>query len=283
MENNDSQSKGQIKNIENLSNKIKRVSNEGVFMSVTKKAEKITTALYMLTDLIPDNDPMRQSIRQNSLVVMSDIRGLSYLLTGDLYFQLARVIAKSWELVSLLEVSVVVGFISDMNYQIVKNALIEFISDLRNRQRIEGFGKIEDMKLVQGQAGQISLKSDFFDLTSEEMKEIEKENSHANRLDNSPALKNIPSEASQYKGHTKHKMSFINSNVSNKAFNTVAIDRQGKILQLVKEKNDISIKDIVSYFKEYNPKTIQRDLNALIEQNKVRRVGEKRWSRYSGL
>ncbi len=274
MRDNELQSNGQISNSSNLS-KIRRVPKEGVFMSVSKKAEKITTALYMLTDFIKDGDPMRQKIRAISVAILSDTRALSYAVTGDLYFHLGRVIAKSWELVSLIEVCVAVGFMSDMNYNILKNALVEFIGDLRNRQRIEGFTNIQDLKVVAGEAGNFKLKSDFFRLDEEELKVIKE-----------------ASQEEDSKGHSSRtlsdrKMSFRNTAPGSQpkslgvSVKTKSFDREERILKLIQEKKDISINDIVSYFSDYNPKTVQRDLISLIQAGKIKRTGERRWSRYS--
>lgn len=43
----------------------------------------------------------------------------------------------------------------------------------------------------------------------------------------------------------------------------------------------VSVKDIARFFPDVSEKTIQRDVNALIERGVVRKEGEKRWSRYS--
>ncbi len=262
------QSNGQDMNKMDMSNKIKRVSNEGIFMSVSKKAEKITTALYMVTDLISPEDPMRGRIRTATLAILSDTRGLSYAVTGDLYFHIARIISKSWEVVSLMEVSVVVGFISDMNYGVLKNALIDFIGDLRNRQRIEGFHNMRDLKIADGEAANFSLKSDFFKVEETELLEEKR---------TPPVIKDKLS----YKGQTEKKMSFITTPKVASAKEPFKMDdRKEKILELIKEKKDISIKDIVSSFPDYSQKTILRDLNALVGEAKINKTGEKRWSRY---
>lgn len=281
------QSNGQSENRPELSNKIKRVPGEGLFMSVSKKAEKITTALYMVTDLISPEDPMRHKIRQNSLLILSETRALSYAVSGDIYFHLARVIARAWEVVSLMEVSVVVGFISDMNYTVLKNALVDFISDLRNRQRIEGFNNIRDMKWNEGQAANLHLKSDFFKLGENDIQNIKDEagKGEPGEFEKIEKLesKRIVHGQSFYKGHSKEmmsdrKVSYEKSKIDESAPKTD--ERKQKILSLVSEKKDISIADIVSFFKEYSQKTIQRDLATLVEAGKIKRTGEKRWSRY---
>lgn len=257
------------------SNKIKRIPHEGLFMSVTKKAEKIATALYMLTDLIPEGDPMRHQIRKVSLSVLSDTRMLTYSLTGDVYFHVGKIISKSWEIVSLTEVCVVVGFISDMNYRVLKNALVDFIGDLRNKQRIEGFKRLEDMKIGEGEASNITLNSDFFQVTEQELR---------TEISQTKNIKDID------KGHNKAIVSFKNPVTVNKVQKSISensdnkmTERKAKIQALVIEKKDISIRDILLYFKDFSSKTILRDLNALIEEGKIKKTGDRRWSRYSVL
>lgn len=57
-------------------------------------------------------------------------------------------------------------------------------------------------------------------------------------------------------------------------------DRMSLILELVRKKKSVSIKDIAREIKGCSEKTIQRELNVLIEQGLVRREGERRWSVY---
>ncbi|MDB5225574.1 MAG: seg [Candidatus Adlerbacteria bacterium] len=57
-------------------------------------------------------------------------------------------------------------------------------------------------------------------------------------------------------------------------------DRAERILELIRKEKSVSIKDISATIKGCSEKTIQRELNILIEEGLVRRVGERRWSQY---
>ena len=57
-------------------------------------------------------------------------------------------------------------------------------------------------------------------------------------------------------------------------------ERMSLILKLVREKKSLSIKEIAAVIKDCSEKTIQRELNILIERGLVRREGERRWSVY---
>lgn len=58
-------------------------------------------------------------------------------------------------------------------------------------------------------------------------------------------------------------------------------DRKRVIMDVLKEKGQSSIKDISEVVKDCSEKTIQRDLNELIQSGVVLRDGERRWSKYS--
>ncbi len=59
-----------------------------------------------------------------------------------------------------------------------------------------------------------------------------------------------------------------------------AHDRKDKIKDILREKGQIGIKDISDVIKDVSEKSIQRDLNDLIESGTVVRIGERRWSTY---
>lgn len=57
-------------------------------------------------------------------------------------------------------------------------------------------------------------------------------------------------------------------------------ERMSLILDYISKHKGASIKDIASTIKGCSEKTVQRELNELINQGLVRRVGERRWSTY---
>ncbi len=56
--------------------------------------------------------------------------------------------------------------------------------------------------------------------------------------------------------------------------------RQARILTVIEARGEASIKDIVEVINDVSEKTIQRELSAMIEDNLVKRQGERRWSKY---
>ncbi len=58
-------------------------------------------------------------------------------------------------------------------------------------------------------------------------------------------------------------------------------DRRVRISTILGAKGEATIKDISEIITDVSEKTIQRELNAMIEENVVKRQGERRWSKYS--
>ncbi len=60
-------------------------------------------------------------------------------------------------------------------------------------------------------------------------------------------------------------------------------DRAERIKTVLEAKPQATIKDIAEVITDVSEKTIQRELNSLIEKGQVLREGERRWSRYSAV
>ena len=87
-------------------------------------------------------------------------------------------------------------------------------------------------------------------------------------------------------------MSFTNNNTNQivpktKVFNNTPKqsplgkqERIDKIISLIKDKREVSIKDISTAF-SCSEKTVQREMNYLISKGQIKKFGAKRWSRYS--
>jgi hypothetical protein len=66
----------------------------------------------------------------------------------------------------------------------------------------------------------------------------------------------------------------------NKGHSKGQTERMSLILACIRKQKSPSIKDIAAVVRDCSEKTIQRELNDLIKQGLVRRVGERRWSQY---
>src|SRR3989344_4979222 len=68
-----------------------------------------------------------------------------------------------------------------------------------------------------------------------------------------------------------------------KEFGTVSVrknSRQSVIITLLKRKKEVMIKDITMLISGCSDKTIQRELSSMVSSGLIKKIGDKRWSRY---
>jgi len=56
--------------------------------------------------------------------------------------------------------------------------------------------------------------------------------------------------------------------------------RREEIINIIKQKKDVSVKDISAIIKDTSEKTLQRELVSMVEEGVLEKEGERRWSRY---
>jgi hypothetical protein len=67
---------------------------------------------------------------------------------------------------------------------------------------------------------------------------------------------------------------------SPKAGEVHTVDRRERVLTVIRDKGEATIKDIVEVISDCSEKTIQRELINLIKDSLILREGERRWSKY---
>ena len=71
------------------------------------------------------------------------------------------------------------------------------------------------------------------------------------------------------------------SDINQTSNQSAPLDRRERIKTVLEAKGEATIKDISEIITDVSEKTIQRELNSMIEDNLVKRQGERRWSKYS--
>lgn len=210
-----------------------------------KKTERLVSALYLISNFLSDKEPIKWQIRELGMDLLSQNPSVS----------LAN------QILSLLQVSQIAGLISEMNFNILK---FEFESLI---QRVEQAEK-ENLK------GHV-LADDFFNVPEGFLARPKLGEGGTLSLNYSKGH-NILSDRNVRLGKDlSDKVRSVKKAEDSKS------NRQSVILDLLKKKNELGIKDFVSSISGCSEKTIQRELMSLISKGQIKKVGEKRWSRYS--
>jgi hypothetical protein len=272
---------------------------ESFSISLGKKCERLATALYLVTSFLPDSEPLKGHLRTLSLDLVRDASRVRYGTISSEANVLEELRANIGETLGLLELALIAGLVSEMNFSILKR---EYTS-LR--------GTIEIKKASRESRTDAVLGDTFFGSSFTEDKFAGSPRTDFKSLDTKAV------SAEQYSiGHSQGQkdtmaslgMSDTNRNVRNDGKKTSVVvsstktskgrgvrpsaglrttvdvakdSRRTRILKLVKDNREVTIKDITTYFPELSEKTIQRELVAFVEEGVLKKFGERRWSRYT--
>lgn len=216
------------------------------------KSQKLATALYLITGFFSDNEPLKWKLRDLSSRLIS----VSLLIKGNYFRHNSGVLemrAIITEITSLLLVLKQAGLISEMNYSIINQEFSSLLSLISPSEEFESFGEMH-------------IKRSFF--ASPEITQNETDHMIASASVARTAPKGIKDKLTE----------------DLKDFSVVAVKKNGRqsiIINLLKRKKEIMIKDVSPLIDGCSDKTIQRELLSMVHNGILNKVGEKRWSRYS--
>lgn len=251
------------------------VPNGQDFISYTK-TNKLITALYMVTDILDNGEPLKNKLRSLGTDIVSDISSISG------YKDLSNFISqKVSAIMSLLDIASAMNLISEMNCNILKKEFIEL------KQSVE-----ESSHNLNIFKGNINLSEFLKDETFLESK-------HENNFSNNNVNKNLNNSKGHMtnigvqKGSTllkalkdiKEPKIFKRTNVSSKTnFNNLKRERREIIIKIIKDNNNATITDIknraTGVLVSCGEKTLQRELVSMVQDGVLKKMGEKRWSKY---
>ena len=225
-----------------------------IYGHITDKIQKITAALYRVTDLLSDKEPLKWTLRDkalnlyDNLVSIKNTKDKDSLLDNSL--KIFAPIVKSLELVSAG-----VG-ISNLNFEILKKKYLFLKSFIEGKKT----DILYDSKML-------------LELSSLGKKGL--------------APFATGSENGQNIG-VFGKMEINRPLIARNHMNTQEIDpqsRKGKILNFLKEGRAAkSVNEVAGAFQGgISEKTIQRDLLDLVKMGKISAIGDKRWRKYETI
>lgn len=252
-------------------NKDKKLSDSSVQWSnyVSLKGKKLTQAVYLVTSIMPDGEPLKWRLRDLALDILSDISVLqpTNLSADDLSERhqisplfkstvLESAIIKIDQIISWIEVSLAGNFESDLNLNLLRQEYLSFNNLLKERIQVSSLNKLV-------------------------------ETSNLGLLENhQPAPKvNVVVSDKANKDNigqpTQGQVSYQKiSHLPHKNRDVAKDSRRALIISFLKGKDWTSIKDISDAIGGCSSKTIQRELADLVHQGVLKKKGDRRWSRY---
>lgn len=208
-----------------------------------RRVERLVAAIHLLTNHVPESEPLRKSVRAASLTLMADVMELRHEMRMSESHKMYSFQAGIRHLISMLRILAVAGFVSIQNADVVTEALDEL-------------GNF----LVVSQKSPIS------------------ESIHLTRDDLLDVRMSAPNNKKDIKDNQD-----IDTTVQYKKTQQTVSNRGNTIMDILRFGGEMGIRDIVAQVPEYSEKMVQRELLDLVQVGVVRKTGLKRWSKYSLL
>jgi hypothetical protein len=219
---------------------------------VYRRAERLASAVVLLTNHITDAEPLKFEARKVMLQVLSSILAIRDEMrspnspdVNDLKMSVRKAIS----IVRLLGVS---GHVSYQNAEIVTEALDELLSFISASRR--------------------SNLSESVSLSREDLIDIRESQRFIQERTTDKNTKGV--------SETKEAGGIAISAESRSSQNQVSTRSQA-ILEVLRVHGELGIRDVASNLPEYSEKMIQRELAELVSLGRVKKSGLKRWSRYT--
>ncbi len=223
-------------------------SAEDYLVYIFKKTEKITSALYLISSLLKDEEPIKWELRDKGMDLITASFNASSTVPGDRNFAIQSIFASALETISLLNVAKVSSLISEMNHRILLKEIDQVV------------GMLKERLMANAESAGYVLSESFF---------------------KTPDMSTSGFKTDSIKGHSQNKAGSSQIKDIDKLSNDKKNSRQTSIISLLKGHGGLTIKDFSRVIKDCSEKTLQRDLLDLVNKGIVRKEGERRWSKYS--
>lgn len=288
-----------VNNKNNMSEKsIQNIDSNGFFegnhlyVYLYKKAEKLASALYMVTNLISSEEILRNLLREKSINIFSEIMKLQKmslinssplnnkaLIEGE-HSSFDLVLSDITEIISFLKIANISGYMSEMNFSVLKREYIDIGILIKTRR-------------VDLAPGNVRLPKSFFEVPN--LYETHSQKQEILKTKDNVLVKDIGNSAKQISKKVfktdLRKESFVKdtsdftkkskSNIYPKTADIRHNNRRNTILELLQNKPSVTVKDVTDAVHGCSSKTLQRELLSLVDEGILEKKGERRWSTYS--
>lgn len=230
-------------------------ASKPTFFDVYNKSYRLVAAVFVVVKLMDDNNDLRQRIEKNALNIMSlcvQFKDNTVSNSHKIYSSLERDIL---ELISYIDIAALSGFISEMNGAILKKEFESFLTQLSNFTSLSQTDKAESIQTILNKEDDLSV-SDV--VTNANLKTLS-ERAASTSVSNNSTIEKVDSAKRQKRKDTRKTL----------------------IFDYIQKNGESSIRDIVPNIRGCSEKTVQRELLDLVKEGKLKKTGERRWSRYS--
>jgi Fic family protein len=276
----DNQNKNNIVSSGSQNNSIARADIDVLFagdsygLFVFQKVDKLVKAIYLLTGLMSDKEPMRERSRALANKMLENALSMSDRIWGEEIYQ-KNLLSSISEVSVLFDVAEATKMMSKMNHQIITSELKKLADFLVTSSLNYSSAKI---------AFEPNLFDGNYNYVPDQTLQVAPA---ANETQNTIKTNFVKDTNTADKGQTANakneqveKVSLTKTSIPEKIVKDKT-SRQDIILSMLKSGVKLTIKDFAKNIKDCSDKTIQRELSALVAKGVLKKEGERRWSKYS--
>ncbi|MBU3926020.1 DeoR family transcriptional regulator [Patescibacteria group bacterium] len=214
------------------------------------RIKKLTEAVYRVSNLYPDQEPLKWTLRENAIQLYNRIMSImdmsDRMSDRKIETDLREIISSFSQMVYKLELASLGGFISDINFEILKKEYIKLKDFIQAQKNIIISESFMDNIMIGSSSPVLEFKKETI-------------------------------------GHlvSNRTLNVQSGGVQTGSVQTDKIDnRKQKILNFLKNNGKKTIREISSIFEGISEKSVQRDLAELVRSGQLATEGEKRWRVY---
>lgn len=287
--------------------------------NLSERMAKITQAIILVTSIVPseqDTFGLLKQFSRQTIIMLSDIQNIESHPDRVRTTDIQRLLVQVKHTAQFNELSHSSGLVSDMNYTILREQFQKLAEIIDQRLMTYCIGQVSFPFRVHQLSGEVqtgnqgvSLENYFTDHSANtSQRELGKKTPYVpqaqSTIEKDTTKKSNPiipssrpaSILEKDNGHTNNRPTTVdrpivqkiasptiipNTNIAAK--NGIADDkkeRRDAIMKTIRSKGTVTIKDISENITGCSEKTIQRDLQELIQHGVLIREGEKRWAVY---
>ncbi len=255
-----------------------RKNNQISARQLGERSHKITEALYRVTGLFSEKEPLKWQLRTNALEIFDF---LSSLEDRD-FFDTTPVLNSINKISRSLQFAFSSGaYFSSINFDILRREYLLLSDEIRQIQSPLKLESPQELLIVSN--GHSPVGGDVHNTSNGHNGQDNGQINNAKEKEKETEFLNSGNSVSNSIGNSVSKppASFpfpIGNSVSK---NPALKERQKEILSLIKENNNwMNINEIAAFLPKYGRKSIQRDLLEMAEIGIIKKTGDKRWRKY---
>ncbi len=247
-------------------------ANDSYGLFVFQKTEKIVKAVYLLTSLMSDKEPMKERSRTLVNGILENVLNVSERVWNEDKNN-KKILSSISEIILLFEVAEYTGMMSKMNKQIINTELQKLSNFIISSYENSSSAKVVFEQNMFDKNYDYVPKNTFNGLSfSNNQNTIQKDDEQTLNIINKGQ-----DEMSDMS--LNNKTSFIKIVHPQKKIKDKN-NRQDIIFKMLNGGAKLTIKDFAKNIKGCSEKTIQRELISMLEKGVLKKEGERRWSKY---